>query len=68
MSDERCTCPPMRDVFRDGVGTKEPCPVHETPEFLALLADVIVPMRRDDVGYGFVKASAAARKRGQRLG
>lgn len=22
----RCTCPPTHDVFRYGVGTKEPCP------------------------------------------
>lgn len=35
----------MRDVFREYVGTKDPCPVHETPEMLSALADVIVPMK-----------------------
>lgn len=43
MSDERCNCPPMHDVFRYGVETKPPCPVHDTPERLAALAEMIVP-------------------------
>lgn len=43
MSDDRCNCPPMRDVFREGVGTKPPCPVHDTPERLAALAEMIQP-------------------------
>lgn len=41
-----CNCPSTDDVIRHGVGTKPPCPVHDTPEVLALLArlaDVIVP-------------------------
>jgi hypothetical protein len=33
----------MNDVFRYGVGTKSPCPVHDTPERLAALAEVIQP-------------------------
>lgn len=48
MSDERCNCQSMRDVFRGGVGTKEPCPVHDTPEFLAALAETIMPLPTRD--------------------
>lgn len=33
MPDQRCNCPSMDDVFRHGVGTKPPCPVHPDPEF-----------------------------------
>jgi hypothetical protein len=38
-----CNCPPLRDVFRYGVTTKEPCPVHETPEQLAALSGMLQP-------------------------
>lgn len=42
--DPRCNCPELRDVLREGMGTKDPCPVHDTPENLALLREAILPM------------------------
>lgn len=44
MADTRCYCSPMTPrTLREGVGTKDPCPIHDSPEFLAALADAIVP-------------------------
>lgn len=44
MTDPRCNCPPVTPrTLRDGIGTKDPCPVHDTPERLATLAEVILP-------------------------
>lgn len=46
---DECNCPPERDVFRGKViGTKPPCPIHDTPERLALLSKMIVPRREGD--------------------
>jgi hypothetical protein len=38
--DAKCNCPPLRDVFREGVGSKPPCPVH--PDSPAL-SDLLKP-------------------------
>lgn len=52
-----CNCPPMEDVFRHGVGTKPPCPVHDTPEMLAVLAEIIVPRKHFDGPISFAPSS-----------
>lgn len=50
MKDMECNCPPMNDVFREGVGTKEPCPVHPEPDLSDILS--LLRPRRDCHGFG----------------
>jgi hypothetical protein len=39
-----CNCPDYNDMLMRGevMGTKPPCPVHDTPERLALLKSIVV--------------------------
>jgi hypothetical protein len=38
MMADRCTCPPIADVFRSHVhiGTREPCPIHPDPDLTSI--------------------------------
>ncbi len=62
-----CNCPPMHDVFRHGVGTKPPCPVHGEREAELLRGVKLLP-RMDTAGMTFNTIDLGATDNKQQTG